>query len=281
MWFPARSRGVLVGTDRSSPAHGNRLRRGSRERAHLLREGAGKIVHLRHVRRVGTARAECAGKRVLPDEGRAAHDGKAVRAENIPQLDERIVKVPVAKEHHRKRPMRRRPAPVPSETAAARRHAPAYVGTPKITSSSVQSAVSPAAPAAGVKSIADSSAPSCCAACAAMRRTGLFRGAGAAEIHGMYAANLHGASLLKASRYSSKSSFLSVSVRQLHRPGRDALERVIAKARAVLPRGDDARACGRRPDRLRWARPSRSRRSAVRFSCETAAYFSPLRACRA
>ena len=41
---------------------------------------------------------------------------------------------------------------------------------------------------------------------------GLFRGAGAAEIHGMYAANLHGASLLKASRYSSKSSFLSVSV---------------------------------------------------------------------
>ena len=96
----AVTRGV-VGADRLFSAHGNRLRRGSRERAHLLREGAGKIVHLRYVRRVGTARAECAGKRVLPDEGRAAHDGKAVRAENIPQLDERIVKVPVAEGDHR------------------------------------------------------------------------------------------------------------------------------------------------------------------------------------
>ncbi len=212
MWFEARSRGGVVGRIAFLRARKPAAPPGGRERAHLLREGAGKIVHLRHVRRVGTARAEC-GKRVPPTKAAPPTTAKPSAQRISRSSMSECVKVPVAKEHHRSRQCADAPAPVPSETAAARSARARHTSARRRSraSSGAKCSVSCRA-CVRRESIADSSAPSCTAPPAPRCGGRSFPCSAVPEIHGMYAANLHGASLLKASRYSSKSSFLSVSV---------------------------------------------------------------------
>ena len=57
----------------------------------------------RHIPIVRTACAQGPGKAVLPHEGPCRNTAEAVCLEQIPQLDQRVIIVPVAEQHHRHR----------------------------------------------------------------------------------------------------------------------------------------------------------------------------------
>ena len=101
--------GGVIGTDgRFAPdRHGGHFCPGlSRQ---FLADFPGKSGLSRHVPIVRAARPQGAGKAVLPHEGSGRHAAEAVLLEDVPQLYEGVVIVPVAEQHHRHR--QRSPAP--------------------------------------------------------------------------------------------------------------------------------------------------------------------------
>lgn len=87
---------------------------------------------------VRTARPQGAGKAVLPHEGSGRHAAEAVLPEDIPQLYEGVVIVPVAEQHHRHRQRSPTPDLFPQERQQHIGHPPAYTGVPSTTRSDWQ-----------------------------------------------------------------------------------------------------------------------------------------------
>lgn len=64
--------GGVIGAERLLPRHGDGDGGQRGKVLYLLSRSAGKVVHLRHIRRIGTAGSQRAGEAVLPTKAAAA-----------------------------------------------------------------------------------------------------------------------------------------------------------------------------------------------------------------